>query len=279
MGNYLLELLQKWVSRLRGLKRTHKNNLILVILALVFFTSLFFYHFSAIQVAPKKASPKQEVDLEVLDPLNRIGKGLKKENKQLCHMAEKTAVKIKEEKAIVKKTIKLPENLDPLDKIGKGYYKDLDKNKSGHRAEGFDTAKANKAVKDKMLTLVCGYPIEAMVDRLAEKSAKVSAFVVAIAKKESDWGKHVPTKDGRDCFNYWGYRGTYNQTDSGYSCFDNPQQAVDVVSDRIASLIEKKIDTPEKMVVWKCGSSCAGHDPAGVAKWIADVRNYKSKLN
>jgi hypothetical protein len=233
MGNHLQELLQKGVGRLRGLKRTQKNNLILGTLALVFFTGLFFYHFSGTQAAPKKVAPAKDIKPEVLDPLN---------------------------------------------KIGKGYLKSLAKDPGGPK-EGFDMAQARKVSQDKMLTLVGGYPMEKMVERLSEKSAKVSAFVVAIAKKESDWGKHVPTKNGRDCFNYWGYKGNYNLTDSGYSCFDNLEQAVDTVSDKIASLIEKKIDTPEKMVVWKCGSSCAGHDPAGVAKWISDVRNYKSKLN
>jgi len=279
MGDYLLKRWQKGLSRLKGIKRTRKNSIIIGSLVLVLSTGLFFYHFSGTQAAVRKAALKQEIDPEVLDPLNKIGKGLKKENKQLCQMAEKPAVKAKEEKTIEKKVVKLPENLDPLHKIGKGYLKDLAKNKSSDNGEGFDTAAANNAVKDKMLTLVGGYPIEAMVDRLSEKSAKVSSFVVAIAKKESDWGKHVPTKNGRDCFNYWGYKGSYNLTDSGYSCFDNLEQAVDVVSGRIAELIDKKVDTPEKMVVWKCGSSCAGHDPAGVAKWIADVRMYKTKLN
>ena len=47
----------------------------------------------------------------------------------------------------------------------------------------------------------------------------------------------------------------------------------------IDDLAQKRIDTPQKMVVWKCGSSCAGHDPAGVSKWISDVSIYYNKIN
>jgi len=32
-------------------------------------------------------------------------------------------------------------------------------------------------------------------------------------------------------------------------------------------------------VVWKCGASCAGHDPGGVKKWISDVDYYYQMLN
>jgi hypothetical protein len=101
---------------------------------------------------------------------------------------------------------------------------------------------------------------------------------VAIAKKESNWGKRSPVKSGRDCYNYWGYRGGYNMTDSGYSCFDSPEQAVQEVGDRIEKLLSQQINTPSRMIVWKCGRTCAGHDPAGVAKWISDVEHYYNKL-
>ena len=231
MGDYLLKRWQKGAGRLRGLKRTRKNNIILGILVLVLSTGLFFYHFSGTEAAVRKVKPGQNINPEVLDPLNKIGKGLKKEDNKLCDMVEKAA------------------------------------------------DKGDKAIEEKMLSLLDGHPIEAMVKELSKKDKEVASFVFAIAKKESDWGKHAPHKNGRDCYNYWGYKGGYNLTQDGYSCFDNPEQAVDVVSDRIASLVEKQINTPEKMVVWKCGSSCAGHDPGGVAKWIADVRMYKTKLN
>jgi hypothetical protein len=122
--------------------------------------------------------------------------------------------------------------------------------------------------------LVAGSPLEKMVPFLAKCDRETAAYLIAIAKKESDWGEHSPKKGGNDCFNYWGYRGTYNQTASGYSCFDSPEQAILVVGERIKELLDKKINTAEKLVVWKCGSSCAGHDPAGVRKWISDVALY-----
>jgi hypothetical protein len=127
--------------------------------------------------------------------------------------------------------------------------------------------------------VVTGHPIETMVPFIAKREKKVGAFLVAIAKKESNWGVYSPKKNGRDCFNYWGYRGTYNQTDSGYSCFDSPEQAIKQVGDRIEHLVNEQVNTPERMIVWKCGSTCAGHDPAGVTKWIADVRLYYTKVN
>lgn len=130
-----------------------------------------------------------------------------------------------------------------------------------------------------LFDLVDGHPIEKMVSNIAKRNKTVAAFLIGIAKKESDWGVHSPRKNGKDCFNYWGYRGSYNQTLSGYSCFDSPDQAVEVVGGRIKDLIDKKIDTPEKMLVWKCGRSCAEHNPADVRKWVSDVSLYFYKLN
>jgi len=42
----------------------------------------------------------------------------------------------------------------------------------------------------------------------------------------------------------------------------------------------KKLNTPSKMVVWKCGSSCAATGgQAAAIKWISDVNLYFEKLN
>lgn len=136
-----------------------------------------------------------------------------------------------------------------------------------------------KYKKEKINRLIIGYPLEKMINYISKREERVAYYLVAIAKKESDWGKHAPKKNGDDCYNYWGYRGTYNQTDSGYSCFDSPEQAIQAVGDRIEDLLDKKIDTPEKFIVWKCGSTCAGHDPQGVLKWISDVKLYYRKLS
>lgn len=133
--------------------------------------------------------------------------------------------------------------------------------------------------EQKYQNLVSGSPLEKMLPFIAKYDNETASFLIAIAKKESDWGTYSPKKAGSDCFNYWGYRGGYNQTDSGYSCFDSAEQAISVVGARIHELLDKKINTPEKMVVWKCGASCAGHDPAGVRKWITDVALYYDKLN
>lgn len=127
--------------------------------------------------------------------------------------------------------------------------------------------------------IVSGYPIEEMAPYISSRDRVVAAYIVAIAKKESNWGKYSPEKDGRTCYNYWGYRGTYNQTDSGYSCFDSPEQAVDVVGERIKELVDEKFDTPKKMALaWKCGFDCSSHSFFSVKKWEWDVEHYFKKI-
>ncbi len=129
--------------------------------------------------------------------------------------------------------------------------------------------------------LVKGYPIEEMLPYILAKDRKVAAYLIAIAKKESNWGKRVPTLEGQDCNNYWGYRGQRNLMGTGgHTCFNSKKDAVDTVGKRLDNLINKeKIDTPAEMVVWKCGSSCAATGGQAAAnKWISDVDMYMKKL-
>jgi len=130
--------------------------------------------------------------------------------------------------------------------------------------------------------MVKGYPIEDMVPYIAEKDRIVAAFLVGIAKKESNWGKRVPVLEGQDCYNYWGYRGIRKLMGTGgHTCFNSRKDAVDTVAKRIKTLIEKEnLNTPEKMVVWKCGSDCSvTGGQAAADKWIRDVRSYFKMLN
>ncbi|TXH08279.1 MAG: hypothetical protein E6Q06_00335 [Candidatus Moraniibacteriota bacterium] len=129
--------------------------------------------------------------------------------------------------------------------------------------------------------LVKGYPIEDMLPYILEKDRIVAAFLIGIGKKESNWGKRVPVLDGQDCFNYWGYRGVRRLMGTGgHTCFNSRKDAVDTVALRIESLIySSKIDTPAKMIIWKCGYSCDGHSRESVRKWIADVDMYFKELN
>ena len=131
----------------------------------------------------------------------------------------------------------------------------------------------------KYADIVEGHPIEIMTSEIAKKDKQVAAFLIAIAKKESNWGKYSPKKNGRDCYNYWGYRGKYNATESGYSCFDTPAQAISIVGGRIEDLISQEINTPEKMIVWKCGRLCNKDNPRKVQEWIEDVSSYYDKIN
>lgn len=141
--------------------------------------------------------------------------------------------------------------------------------------------KSKQALESEIKKMVKGYPMEKMASSIAEQDRTVAAFIVAIGKKESAWGKRVPVLDGKDCYNYWGYRGKRELMGTGgHTCFDSPEDAVATVAKRIEALVEDYgRDTPEEMVVWKCGSNCAvtgGQTAAN--KWISDVTMYFDEL-
>jgi hypothetical protein len=130
-----------------------------------------------------------------------------------------------------------------------------------------------KQIKD----MVEGYPIEKMIPYIAKYDQKTAAFLVSIAKKESAWGKRKPVLDGQDCYNYWGFRLKSEKMGSGgHTCFNSPKEAVIAVGERIEELVNKeKIDTPSKMIVWKCGYGCSeGAKTESEQKWVKDVGMY-----
>ena len=136
-------------------------------------------------------------------------------------------------------------------------------------------------MEEKMHTLVTGYPIDEMAPYIAKQNKTTAAFLIGIAKKESNWGKRVPrSDDGADCYNYWGYRGAGSRgTAMGHGCFGSREEAVSVVGKRLNTLAtEYEFDTPEELIVWKCGWSCDGHSNASVKKWISDVGIYYKKM-
>jgi hypothetical protein len=140
--------------------------------------------------------------------------------------------------------------------------------------------KAEKFEKE-LATLVAGYPIEAMVPYIAKKDRDTAAYLIGIAKKESNWGKRKPVLDGKDCYNYWGFRATRERMGSGgHTCFDNPKEAVNAIANRIDQIIVRNdVKSAKNMVVWKCGSNCdvtGGQDAAD--KWIIDVDMYAKKV-
>ena len=137
-------------------------------------------------------------------------------------------------------------------------------------------------LEKKVGDLVHDYPIAQMTDIIAKQDKTTAAFLVGLAKKESNWGKRVPrADDGSDCYNYWGYRGAGSRGIAmGHGCFGSPEEAVGVVGGRIDTLVhEYKFQTAAEMVVWKCGWSCDGHSNQSVKKWIADVGFYKQKIS
>lgn len=137
------------------------------------------------------------------------------------------------------------------------------------------------ALEHKVRKLVSGYPIEAMASLISEQNKITAAFLVGIAKKESNWGKRVPRgEDGSDCYNYWGYRGEGSRGSAmGHGCFASPEEAIGVVGGRLDTFRQEyKFTTPEELIVWKCGFSCDGHSKQSVKKWIADVGYYYRKV-
>lgn len=129
--------------------------------------------------------------------------------------------------------------------------------------------------------LTAGHPIEAMAGAIAGYDREVAALIVGIAKKESNWGKHVPLDaEGKDCFNYWGWKGAGARgTAMGHGCFGSREEAVKAVGDRLVKLVElRQTSEPKNLTVWKCGSSCATHSPESVRKWVSDVDMYYRKI-
>ncbi len=142
--------------------------------------------------------------------------------------------------------------------------------------QSFDNLKQEE-FEQEINRIVKGSPMEQMTPFIAKQNRTVAAFMVGIAKKESNFGRRVPVLNGQDCFNYWGYRGIRPKMGSGgHTCFDSPEDAVNTVGGRLQRLVQADVDTPQEMVLWKCGSACAS-DP-GARKWINDVSLYFSKI-
>lgn len=137
-----------------------------------------------------------------------------------------------------------------------------------------------KPWEENIRSLVKGYPIEKMVPYINRRNEKTAAFLVSVAKKESDWGNHVPVLNGKDCYNYWGFRARSDRmTWDGYTCFENPREAVNTVGRRFNELVQKEgLNTPREMAVWKCGYDCSWDSLPAVEKWISDVDYYYNKI-
>lgn len=143
----------------------------------------------------------------------------------------------------------------------------------------FDSVKQEE-LSGEIKKIVTGSPMEQMIPYISQQDRTVAAFLVGIAKKESNFGRRVPVLDGQDCYNYWGYRGIRDRMGTGgHTCFDSPEDAVNTVAGRLNDLVRADVDTPQEMVIWKCGSSCAGHSQGSVQKWISDVNMYFQELD
>ena len=134
-------------------------------------------------------------------------------------------------------------------------------------------------LKEDIAKIVKNTPMAAMINPISEKDRTVAAFIVGIAMKESKFGVYAPHIGGRDCYNYWGLKAGGKTTAGGYTCFSSPEDAVKSVSKTVEKMVAKGVRSPAQAISWKCGSSCAGHDPSGVRKWISDVAINFNKIN
>lgn len=140
---------------------------------------------------------------------------------------------------------------------------------------------SERSLEELAYETVKGHPIEKMLPYILEQDPEVAKYLIAIAKQESGWGEHVPVLNGQDCYNYWGYRGQRKLMGTGgHTCFNSRKDAVETVAKRLHTLIyENERSTASKLIVWKCGSSCAGHAQEGVDRWINVVDSYHKKLS
>jgi len=291
MSEYFLGILRGGISRFVGVTKKLKSDAFLVLIILMLFMSVFFWSFSAKFAQAQKSS--DAVDMQVIFKPEYVTSIIElrdiefiAEDEELEHCENNNAEVVADEAEDQPERIQMQPIGDIIiEKLG--FAGELEEAKAEKEAEKYcdntekaevvDVAEIRK--ENRIFTMVANHPIEEMIPFISKRSDMVAYYLVAIAKKESDWGKHSPQKNGGTCYNYWGYRGSYNRTDSGYSCFDSPEHAVQTVGDKIEKLVNQKIDTPEELIVWKCGSTCAGHDPQGVLKWISDVKLYYGKLN
>ena len=141
----------------------------------------------------------------------------------------------------------------------------------------FETVKTEE-LEGEIMKIVANSPMEKMAPLIAKQDRKVAAFLIGIAKKESNLGRRVPVLNGQDCYNYWGYRGVRDRMGTGgHTCFDSPEDAIATVGGRLQRLVQSDVDTPAEMVLWKCGSNCASD--SGASKWINDVNMYFQKID
>jgi len=131
-----------------------------------------------------------------------------------------------------------------------------------------------KAFETKIRDLVGNHPIKQMAPFIAKEDPLVAAMFIAIARKESSWGEHVPVNNGKDCYNYVGFRlKTDKMGSAGHSCFATPKEGFERTAKRIKDLIYKEnMTTAQKMVSpWKCGYRPDLDNPQAVQKWVSDV--------
>ncbi|XLQ20004.1 MAG: hypothetical protein ACKUBY_05490 [Candidatus Moraniibacteriota bacterium] len=221
---------------------------------------------------------EKEVVLEV-ENADEKGAGVKKEEvkedikeKIVENVQEKKTIKLD---SIQKKEIEEEQEKKVVSKSVDGITQKEEIDKDNEDVE------EEYSLKEAAYEMVEGYPIEKMLPHILKQDPEVAKYLIAMAKQESAWGKRVPVLNGQDCYNYWGFRSKRKLMGSGgHTCFNSREDAVETVGRRIHELIyEYDRKTADRLIVWKCGSSCAGHSQEGVDRWIGTVGNYYDALS
>ncbi len=147
--------------------------------------------------------------------------------------------------------------------------------------EEVENVKSSNIAQEQLIReILTGHPMAEMAPELAAQDPLVASFLVGIAKQESNWGKRSPSKDGVDCYNYWGYKTSGSRGKAlGHACFGSRAEAVQTVGKRVSYfVIDQNRTTARKLLVWKCGRSCATHNPAGVERWVNVIDRYRKLL-
>ena len=230
---------------------------------------------------------EEEVEREVVEEkeAKSFDSAVKKVEKEIEKEEKESEVAVVAEKKSIDSAVKKVEKAEETEESDDSQ-EEKDGNKENasvedERAVVEEVEDEEKTLEDLAYETVEGYPIEKMLPYILDQDPEVAKYLIAIAKQESAWGKRVPVLNGQDCYNYWGYRGIRKLMGSGgHTCFNSRKDAVETVGKRLKELIyDYDRGTADRLIVWKCGSSCAGHSQAGVDRWIGVVDTYYDKLS
>ena len=194
-------------------------------------------------------------------------KSQRKTDENYCQLFQNT----EEEKVDANEVFKKIDEETSIKEEEKAKEKKAEKEKANTKVETDQKCEAPKVLivdedlREDVKKELEGTKMESMIDAIASRDRETAALLVGIAKIESGYSHNYS-------YNFWGYAG-------GYYAFSSPEQAVDVVGNRIDQLRSQGINTPSEMVTpWKCGRSCASHSNESVQRWVGTVSGPYNRI-